>query len=96
MVPEFTCGKIILPFRHQFINFSNWLWVKNGKIMLPAVAKLWVKSHSKKWVFASNSFVGGVRDGKVDEAQGCISELMNGSRVPVLTPSIPVELQTLG
>jgi hypothetical protein len=44
MVPEFTCGKIILPFRHQFINFGNWLRVKNGKIMLPAVAKLWVES----------------------------------------------------
>jgi hypothetical protein len=43
MLPECTCGKLILPFRHQFINFSNWVRVKSGKLMLPGVAILWVK-----------------------------------------------------
>jgi len=43
MVPEFTCGKLILPFRSQFINFSDWLRVNSGKLMLPGVAILWVK-----------------------------------------------------
>lgn len=43
MVPEFTCGKVMLPFLAQFINFSDWLRVNSGKLMLPAVAILWVK-----------------------------------------------------
>ena len=44
MVPEFTCGKLILPFRRQFISFSDLLRVNSGKLMLPSAAILWVKS----------------------------------------------------
>ncbi len=43
MLPEFTCGKLILPFRFQFMNFGDYLRVNRRKLMLPGVAILWVK-----------------------------------------------------
>ena len=42
MLPESTCGKLILPFGLQFIDFGDWLRVNSGKLMLPSVAILWV------------------------------------------------------
>jgi hypothetical protein len=33
MVPEFTCGKHILPICPQFLNFSDWLQVNGGNLM---------------------------------------------------------------
>jgi hypothetical protein len=45
MVPEFTCGKLILPTHFQRAIFCNGLRVKCGKLMLPDAAILWVKLH---------------------------------------------------
>ena len=45
MLPEFTCGKLILPTHFQRAIFCYRLRVKSGKLMLPDVAILWVKLH---------------------------------------------------
>jgi hypothetical protein len=39
MLPEFTCGKTILPACSHFTALLPHLWAKSGKTMLPARGK---------------------------------------------------------